>query len=284
MPENATVKIDAFPDSAFRYLERDAIVCVDVISSTTTIVTAVAQGRLAFPAANADEALRLSSCLTDSLLAVECVGDPQVRFEMQNQPAALAQRQDVRRPLVLAGLFGTQLIVNTAGARAAYVACYRNISATVEYLAAHHRGVVVLGAGFGHEVRCEDQMAAARIAAGLLEFGFQCEDSGTADLVGRWAAADLAITALGKSAAYLRRLGHGEDLDFVLKHVDDLDLVCKYDEGAVKAVPTSPPLLREALSAALGRPAEHPFDSEERRNVVPFGAPSRVSGSAFSKA
>lgn len=283
MPENATVKIDAFPESAFRYLERDAIVCVDVISSTTTIVTAVAQGRLAFPAANADEALKLSTGLTNSLLAVECMGDPKLSFEMHNGPAALAQREDVGRPLVLAGLFGTQLIVNAAGARAAYVGCYRNISATAEYLAAHHSRVVVLGAGFGSEFRCEDQMAAARIAAGLLELGFRCEDIGTADLVRRWGAADLALTALGKSAAYLLRLGRGEDLDFVLNHVDDLDLVCKYDEGAIRAVATSQHRLRTAMSA-LGKPAESPFESEELRNVIPFGTPSRVSGSAFSKA
>lgn len=284
MPESRTVKIDAFPESAFRYLDRDAIVCVDVISSTTTIVTAVAQGRLAFPAGNADEALKLSSRLTDSLLAVESVGDPRVRFEMQNSPAALAQREDVRRPLVLAGLFGTQLIVNAAGARATYVACYRNISATVEYLAAHHNRVVVLGAGFGSESRCEDQMAAARIGAGLMELGFQCEDIGTADLVGRWGAADLALTALGKSAAYLRRLHHLEDLDFVLKHVDDLDLVCKYDEEVVRALPSSRPPFREATSAALGGPGERAFGSGERWNVVPFAAQSRVSDSPLSKA
>jgi phosphosulfolactate phosphohydrolase-like enzyme len=253
MPENRTVAIDAFPESAFRYLDRDAIVCVDVISSTTTLVTAVAQGRLAFPVASAEEALSLFGRLRDSLLVVEAKGESQVSFEMQNSPAALARREDVRRPLVLAGVSGTQLIVNTAGARATYVACYRNISATVDYLALHHSRIVVLGAGFGSEFRCEDQMAAARIAHGLLERGFECEDIATANLVARWGQADLALTALGKSAAYSRRLGYGEDIDFVLNHIDDLDLVCQYHEGAVRGVPTAVPLHRKTMPTAQRR-------------------------------
>ena len=37
-----TVTIDAFPASAYRHLGRSAIVCVDVLTSTTAAVTAAA--------------------------------------------------------------------------------------------------------------------------------------------------------------------------------------------------------------------------------------------------
>lgn len=277
MSRNRTVKIDAFPESAFRYLERDAIVCIDVISCSTTIATAAGQGRLTYPAASPDEALGLAARLSDPLLAVEPLGAPKVSFELQNSPAALARRQDVGRPLVLAGVSGTRLIVNAAGARAAYVACYRNLKATIEHLASRHDRVALIGAGFGSEFRCEDQMAAARIARGLLEFGFQCEDNGTAELVERWGEADLALTSLGKSAAYLRRWGYEEDLDFVLQHLDDLDIVCHYDQGVVRGLPAARPL-GDSVTAALR------VSGEDWGRVVPFGVRGRSGDPALSNA
>lgn len=235
MPSRRTVKIDAFPESAFRYLDDYAVVCIDVLSASTTLVTAVGQGRLAVPVVDLADALRMSARLPNAMLAVEEAGPPTVRQEVRHSPAALARRPD-GRPLVVAGTTGTQLLINASGARAIYVACLRNLSATVEYLAANHSRVVLLGAGFGHEFRCEDQMAAARIAAGLMWQGFEPEDLATADLVARWAEADLGLVALGKTASFLRRWGQQEDVDFVMAHVDDMDLVCRYREGMVTAV------------------------------------------------
>jgi len=40
----------------------------------------------------------------------------------------------------------------------------------------------------------------------------------------------------GKSAAELKRDGREEDLDFILRHLDDLDLVCRYEAAGVSAV------------------------------------------------
>ncbi len=49
MAETRSVSIDALPESAWRYSRSyDAIVCIDVLLSATTIVTAVAQGRRVF--------------------------------------------------------------------------------------------------------------------------------------------------------------------------------------------------------------------------------------------
>ena len=39
VPNSRTVTIDAFPESAFRHLGREAIVCIDVIRTTTTLVS-----------------------------------------------------------------------------------------------------------------------------------------------------------------------------------------------------------------------------------------------------
>ena len=259
MSKRKTVKIDAFPESAFRYLDDYAVVCIDVLSASTTIVTAVGQGRVAVPAYDRDQALRLSYGLPEALLAVEEAGPPTLSAELRNGPAALSRRADAR-PLVVAGTTGTELLINAAGARATYVACLRNITATIEYLAAHHSRVVLLGAGWGNEFRCEDQMAAARIAAGLMWEGFEAEDLTTEDLVTRWSQAELDMVALGKTAAYLKRWGQQEDVDFVLAHVDDMDVVCRYREGRVLRVTAPRPtfsttgMIQDAWADALDGP------------------------------
>jgi phosphosulfolactate phosphohydrolase-like enzyme len=264
MGGSRTFKIDAFPGSAFRYLERDAIVCIDVICASTTLVTAVSRGRKAIPAATPDAARALAADLGNAIVAIDGPA-PRRPGEIAASPFVLSRRDDLARPVVLSGLSGTELMVNSAGARAVYVASFRNMGATARHLARHHRRVVLLGAGADGDFRCEDQMAAARIGAALVNLGFSCEDPGTAGLVQRWAEIDLGVTTWGKSAAELKRDGRADDLSFILHHTDDLDLVCQYRDGAMAAVPR-PDAVRAArlrvvpagvlVSAAAGATAQ----------------------------
>ncbi len=235
MGRRSTFKVDAFPASAFRHLERDAIVCIDVICASTTLVTAVSGGRRAIPVATPEAARRLAPTLGNPIVALD--GPARRRHsEIAASPVALSRREDLDRPLVLAGMAGTELMVNSAGARAVYVACFRNMAATSQHLARNHERVVLIGAGAAGDFRCEDQMAAARIGAALIAAGFACEDPATAGLVQRWADVDLGVTTWGKSAAELKASGRAEDLDFILRQVDDLDLVCGYHDGAITSM------------------------------------------------
>jgi phosphosulfolactate phosphohydrolase-like enzyme len=241
MGSRKTFKIDAFPGSAFRYLDRDAIVCIDVMCASTAVVTAVAEGRKAIPVASPAAARALAAHLGDAVVAVE---GPERRLEgeIAISPTAVLSAGEPASPLVLAGRWGTELMVNSAGARAVYVACFRNVAATAAHLARNHERVVLLGAGADGDFRCEDQMAAARIGALLLEAGFTTEDPSTASLVQRWSEIDLGIMTWGKSTAELRQQGRGEDVDFILRHEDDLDLVCVYEADAVVSAKRKPEL------------------------------------------
>jgi 2-phosphosulfolactate phosphatase len=277
---NRTVKIDAFPDSAFRHLERDAIVCVDIMRATTTLLTSAAQGRRTFPAASVEEALALAGRLVDPLLAGEVGGVAPEGFEMTDSPAGLARRSDTHRPLVLVSSSGTKLIINSGGGPAVYVASFRNMAATTDALVANHARVAVLGAGSMGEFRCEDQMAAAWIARRLMQRGFEPEDISTADLVKRWGEAEVFLAGWGKSAEQLRRSGQQEDLDFILSHVDDLDLVCRYRNGELR-VERPAPLVKDAkppVAAESGEPGAQAAEG----SVLRFDPASRVS--AFPKA
>lgn len=244
-----TVKIDAFPESTYRCLDHDAIVCVDVLLAATTAVTCLARGRKVFFASSHQEARAKARTLVDPILAQEAPR-PAVRgFEPQAGPAALDRRADVRRPLVLVSSL-THLLANAEVAPAVYVACLRNMAATARQLCEHHERVALLGAGYAGELRCEDQMAAAWMGRTLLRHGFEPEDLSTSEEIERWEEADASVVALGKAADYLRRLGQKHDLDFVLRNVDDLDLLCRYRQGEVHVAGPARRRVATAVSAA----------------------------------
>jgi 2-phosphosulfolactate phosphatase len=219
-----TVVIDALPERAARYRDSHAVVAVDAFRATTTIVTALADGRRVFPVASVEEAAEVAAGLTDPLLAGELAGDRPTTFEINNSPSGLASRSD-RRPLVLLSSAGTKLLANARGSRAVYVACFRNLSATADYVARRHERVAVIGAGTRGESRAEDQLACAWIALRLTQLGFEPENPATRQEIDRWAAADIALINDGPSAEYLRMSGQQDDIGYVLSHVDDLDLV-----------------------------------------------------------
>jgi 2-phosphosulfolactate phosphatase len=219
-----TVVIDALPEHAARYRDTHAIVAIDAFRATTTIVTALADGRRAFPVATVAEAAEVAKGLPDPLLAGELAGERPANFEINNSPYRLSTRSD-RRPLILLSSAGTQLLGNARGSIAIYVACFRNLSATADYVASRHQRVAVIGAGTRGEPRAEDQMACAWIALRLTQQGFQPEDAMTGQEIDRWAGADISLINDGPSADYLRSSGQEDDIAFVLSHVDDLDLV-----------------------------------------------------------
>jgi 2-phosphosulfolactate phosphatase len=93
--------------------------------------------------------------------------------------------------------------------------------------------VAVIGAGNRGEFREEDQMCCAWIAERLLGAGYLPEDGETADIVKRWSKAPVNAWTFGKSAAYLRRSGQTEDLDFILRKIADLNAPFMLRNGEV---------------------------------------------------
>ena len=232
-PDDRSVTIDAFPESAFRHLGRSAIVCIDIISTTTTLVTSVAQGRHTVVASGLDRAYALAERLEAPVLAGEVSGKPPSGFSLADSPTHVEAHPDPTRPMVLLSDPGTRLISNTRGCPAVYVASYRNMNATAQHVTAHHTSVALLGAGANGVFACEDQMAAAWMAAALVEAGFAIDDMRTSEMIERWNGVDVSLTAWGNSAAALRKGAHSGDLEYIISHVDDLDLVCSYRSEVV---------------------------------------------------
>jgi 2-phosphosulfolactate phosphatase len=220
--------IRALPEAASGLRTTHAVVAVDVFRATTTIVTALAQGRRVFPVLSEAEALQVAATLTDPLLAGEVAGVRPASFAINNSPAALDLRSDTR-PLIVLSSAGTRLLSLASGARAVYVACLRNLSATCACVGEREGRVALIGAGARGRPRPEDSLACAWIGRALLQTGFSPEDQETEGEVRRWEGVQLDSLREGPSADFLRATGQEEDIDFVLAHFDDLDLVVQFD-------------------------------------------------------
>jgi len=228
-----SVVIDYLPACAQHYHEDYAIVVVDVIRATTTATTAISLGREVYPASTTDSAFILAGRLTDPLFVGELGGNVPYGFDLTNshvQVAALTQIPsgfftEDHRPIILVTSSGTRLLLNAVGAEAVYVSCLRNLSAVTDYLAGRYSHIAVLGAGTRGEFRREDQIGCAWLAEKLVQKGYRPETPRTRNLIDRWHGADLNIVREGRSAEYLKRSGQVHDLEFVLHHIDDLDVV-----------------------------------------------------------
>lgn len=217
------VIIDCFPASAARYARSHVIVAVDVIRATTTMVTAVANGWRCFPAASLDDAAALAAEMPDALLAGELGGNKPDGFELTNTPAGMAAMAGNKRRFILLSTSGTELLCRAVTARAAFAACFRNVSATAASIAAAHERVAIIGAGSRNQFREEDQMCCAWIAERLLASGFNAANETTLEIVDRWHGLPVEASMSSASVDYLRRTRQHEDLEFVFSHIDDID-------------------------------------------------------------
>jgi phosphosulfolactate phosphohydrolase-like enzyme len=238
MRDARSVVVDSVSESPVRQPPCDAIVLIDVLCDTTTLVTSVSQGRQTVPSPNAPAAIQIARTLREPLLAASDTETWRAGFEMFNSPAALAARTD-GRPLVLSCWTGAALADNTHMWPDVYIACFRNLSATARHLALHHERVLILNAPQDVDVRCEDQLAAGRLVSMLADSGFAPAGLCTRETVDRWGRADFSLAAWGRSAEELRRRRRNADVEFVLSHVDDLDTVCMHSKGRLVHAPTT---------------------------------------------
>lgn len=238
MRDARSVVVDSVSETPVHQPGCDAIVLIDVLCDTTTLVTSVSQRRQTVPSPNAPAALQVARTLREPLLAASDTETWRAGFEMFNSPSALAARTDAR-PLVLSCWIGAALAENAHAWPEVYLACFRNLSATARHLALHHQRVLILNAPHDTDVRCEDQLAAGRIVSVLVEAGFTPVGLGTRETVDRWGRADFSLAAWGRSAEELRRRRRTADVEFVLSHVDDLDTVCLHTKGRLVDVPVA---------------------------------------------
>lgn len=231
--------IDCFPESASRYRSDYAIIAVDVIRATTTATIAVSLKRRVHIVQNTDKAFILAEKLAKPILAGELGGNVPYGFDMTNSPFLVAALSTIEtgafaspeRDIILLSSSGTQLILNSEGCQGTYLGCFRNFSAVAKHAAARHEKIAIIGAGTRGAFRREDQMGCAWIAQKLLTMGFEPENTDTTDIIQQWSDTSPDEIRNGRSADYLRRTGQTYDLEYIINHIDDLDVVPVILEG-----------------------------------------------------
>lgn len=180
--------------------------------------------------------MRMATKIPDALLLGELRGVMPEGFHLNNSPATLEACRD-QRPIVLLSSNGTRLIESLRHSRLAYVACFRNMSATVREIAARRLSVTLIGAISRGEFRYEDQICCAWMASRFMDEGYRLEDRETEAVVRKWDTATPRDLLGSRSVEYLRRSDQLADLDFILAHVDDLDFTCRIVEDEILGGP-----------------------------------------------
>lgn len=235
------VVIDCLSESVARYRSGYAVIVIDVVRATTTAITAVAMGRRCFPVPTVEAAFELATKLEEPLLVGEQNGVMTAGFDVNNSPAALAARSDIHRPAILLSTSGTRVCHEALQCEAGFLACLRNYTSVATHLVGKFSNVAVIGAGTRGEFREEDQMCCAWLAGVLRDFGYWPKDERTAEIIERWKGARTDDWIKGKSAAYLRKSGQIEDLEFILDHIDDLQGAFSLRDGEVVMESTAVP-------------------------------------------
>ncbi len=224
--------IDCLAESSKTYDKKSAVVVIDVIRSMTVAATAIESARRCFFAPSVEAAFALAKRLDRSLLVGEVGGKMPFGFDINNSPVEIEKRQDIDRSAIVVSSSGMPLLYSLRDCSSVYVACLRNYGATVDHLAGLYDYIEILCAPTLGEFREEDKLCCSWIASGLMKAGYSCKDDKTLELVNEWRDKPVTVCAEGKSAEYLRKSGQIRDLDFILKHVNDLSLplVVKNDE------------------------------------------------------
>lgn len=223
---------------------RTAVLVVDVVRATSTLVTALASGASGVWAEPEVESARARAADLGALLAGERGGLPPQGFDHGNSPREMTPQAVGGRDLVLTTTNGTRAVQAGAGAGAVLAVALLNAELSCRAVAegwalADGRPaerVVVVCAGSGGEV-CADDVAAAGCLVGNLALlaGAEPDDPARAAvaLFDAWRADVPGLLARSLSGRKLAEAGLAE-LDLpVCARVDAVATVAALDSGGV---------------------------------------------------
>lgn len=221
-------------------LERRAVLVVDVIRASTTVVMAcAARCRRVVPVRDRDEALRAAGAMppAEALLGGERDGEPIAGFDLGNSPLEYTADRVAGRTVVLTTTNGTAAMLEARRAAVAAVAALANVDAAARWAATQGRDVTVLCAGEAGAVSLEDAVCAGLLVEALAAGGTPVEASDAATAARRLAAFYAArLSRLAEDSRWARRLvGRGREADVeACLTLAGLSLVPQLRDGAIE--------------------------------------------------
>ncbi len=238
------VEVASTPDAvAPAALPGAAVVVVDVLRASTTIITALANGCAAVvPVADPEEARRRAAAIPGALVAGERRGEPLEGFDLGNSPLEFAAERVAGRTIVMTTSNGTGALIAVRGAAAVGVGALVNVEAAATWAAGRRRDVLVVCAGERGARSLEDWVCAGLLAERLagrmpITLGPGAVEASSA---GRAYAADLGRLARdSRWARHLTASGRGADVATCLA-LDTMSLVPLYLADVDKVLSAHP--------------------------------------------
>jgi 2-phosphosulfolactate phosphatase len=216
---------------------RRAIVVIDVLRATSTIIHALVNGaKSVLPVASIEDAARKAEQIGRDavLLCGERDSLPVRGFQLGNAPEEFTAERVAGKTLVMSTTNGTTAVLAAAGADHVCIAALLNIGAVARQLVARGEDALLLCAGREGAFALEDAACAGRIIRRV-----HAEVGSVAGNDAAWAALRLGARpaterALARTAAgrRLREIGRGADIVFCA-HEDRYDVVPILDEHRV---------------------------------------------------
>lgn len=221
-------------------VEKSAVVVVDILRATTTIVTALASGMQAvYPVQDVGQCLELKQKIANSVSAGERDGKILPGLDMGNEPLSYVGEHLRGKSLVLTTTNGTKLIYRAKelGARKIVIGAMLNLRATCNYLQELGLPVIIACAGWKDLFNVEDTFYAGALLSVLREYSESNCDSALLARILFDSYAECPEILLRQSSHYQRldRYSKANDLDFCIKP-DVYDIVATYDGEKISIV------------------------------------------------
>jgi 2-phosphosulfolactate phosphatase len=157
-------------EAASHHLADTAVLVIDVLRATTTMITAIAHGCAAIvPVIDAPAARVVRARLGNgALLAGEHEGDRIHGFDLGNSPLECLPDRVRDRAVVLITTNGTRALLAVQSAARVAVAALVNLTAAAHWTVAERRDVMIVCSGDRGEVALEDTVCAGLLAGRLV--------------------------------------------------------------------------------------------------------------------
>jgi 2-phosphosulfolactate phosphatase len=207
-------------------LRNKAVVVIDVLRATSTIVTAIKNGAKAIiPVEDMAEASKISQNVDSDnyLLCGEKDGVKIEGYDLGNSPLEYSPEMISGKTLIFNTTNGTKAIKKSLGSARIYIASFLNFSSVVEALRQEAHDIVLLCAGWKGRLALEDTLLAGMIIHNL-NSGVIPDNAPD--------GAKVAFSIYEKYGSDIKTVVHGSNHAARLKALvgsDDLDYCCQID-------------------------------------------------------
>lgn len=215
------------------------VVIIDVLRTSTTIVTALANGAKAvIPAEDMGAAGKIAQNLdTDNALLCGEKDSKKIQgYDLGNSPSEYTKETVDGKSIILSTTNGTKAIVKCANAENVYIAGFTNISAVARLLKKEKSEILIICAGWKGRLSLEDSLCAGQLVhqifGGVIPVDAKDGAKAVAGLYERFRDEIVETVAVSNHAKRLAELGLESDIN-ACTAVDVYKFVPHLNDGVI---------------------------------------------------